>query len=89
MGVSYQYRLGESSTGTDASSDWRGEAAPSNTNDPMHPAPASLVGALPEDRVVDLDYAWDWLGNEVERLDDAWSFYERSLGTLTSGNDPM
>lgn len=34
MGVSYQCRLGGSSTGTDASSDWRGEAAPSNTNDP-------------------------------------------------------
>ncbi|MBN8616008.1 MAG: hypothetical protein J0L92_35785 [Deltaproteobacteria bacterium] len=25
--------------------------------------------------------------NEVERIDDAWSFYERSLGTLTSGVD--
>ncbi|MBN8611330.1 MAG: hypothetical protein J0L92_12125 [Deltaproteobacteria bacterium] len=24
---------------------------------------------------------------EGERIDDAWSFYERSLGTLTSGND--
>lgn len=25
--------------------------------------------------------------NEVERIDDAWTFYERSLGTLTSGID--
>jgi RHS repeat-associated protein len=105
MSVDYSYNLGSGSTGTDASSDWRSEAAPINTNDPgdrtaragarsatstrrtRHPAPADLVGALPSTRVVNLDYEWDWLGNEVSRLDDAWSFYERSLGTLTSGND--
>ncbi len=85
--VDYLYRLTDTTEGDDDSDDWRGEASPVNQDDPMHPNAPDHLGAVPTDRVRALDYDWDWLGNEVERLDDQYAFYERSLGTLTSGND--
>ncbi len=65
--------------------DWRSDAAAANGADPMQPRPAPSAGGAPADRVNVLDYEWDWLGNQVAWDDDASSFYERSLGTITNG----
>ena len=43
---------------------------------------ATVVVVTERERI---DYEWDWLGNQVGWDDDASSFYERSLGTITNG----
>jgi RHS repeat-associated protein len=71
----------------DSTTDWRSDALSSNANDPMHPRPAGRVGTLPSTRVSQLDYAFDWLGNQTQWDDDAWSFFERSIGRITNGRE--
>ncbi len=71
----------------DSTTDWRSDALSSNANDPMHPRPAGRVGTLPTTRVSQLDYAFDWLGNQTQWDDDAWSFFERSIGRITNGRE--
>jgi RHS repeat-associated protein len=72
---------------SDPTMDWRSDAQPSNTNDPMHPRPAPRVGALPTNRVTNLNYAYDWLGNQTDWHDDQSSFFERSIGEITNGRE--
>jgi RHS repeat-associated protein len=72
---------------TDPTTDWRNDATPSNANDPMHPRPAPRVGALPANRVENINYAYDWLGNQTEWHDDQSSFFERSIGEITNGRE--
>ncbi len=71
----------------DEATDWRAERTRMNDDgedhlarDPMRRKPAPMLPALPDSRVVDLVYTYDWLSNMVEWTDDAQSFYERALG---------
>jgi RHS repeat-associated protein len=90
--VSYEYR-DESGYGTDTSTDWRDDAAGPNGQDPMQPRPASMIGQSHGERIQQLDYEWDYLGNQIRWLDDAFEaesrgemFYERGIGEITNGN---
>jgi RHS repeat-associated protein len=90
--VSYEYR-DESGYGTDTSTDWRDDAAGPNADDPMQPRPASMIGQSHGERIQQLDYEWDYLGNQIRWLDDAFEaesrgemFYERGIGEITNGN---
>ncbi|MBX3249366.1 MAG: hypothetical protein KF901_19470, partial [Myxococcales bacterium] len=60
--------------------DWRETQAAHRSVDPMRRTPAPRVGELPEGRVINLSYRYDWLANQTEWTDDAGAFYERSLG---------
>jgi len=93
--VSYEYR-DTAGYGVDTANDWRDDASAANANAPMHPRPAPMVGESPTTRIQQLDYEWDWLGNQIEWLDDAWedaqrpsgqTFYERGIGNITNGRD--
>ncbi len=92
--VSYEYR-GESAYGTDLATDWRDDAEGPNADDPMRPRPAAMVGQSHGTRIQQLDYEWDYLGNQIRWLDDAFEseslgemFYERGIGEITNGNTP-
>ncbi|MBI4511515.1 MAG: hypothetical protein HY698_17915 [Deltaproteobacteria bacterium] len=45
-----------------------------------------MVARMPEGRVANLMWQYDWLGNMTHWTDDANAFYERSIGTITNGN---
>jgi RHS repeat-associated protein len=83
VGAEFSYSPGP----FDSSNDWRSEAASANALDPMHPQPAPRIGSLPSNRPMDLDYAWDWQGNQTSWNDDAYAFHERSLGTIVNGRE--
>ncbi len=72
---------------TSASNDWRTEMAAGRTNDPMRTAPAPLMADEPDQRVVSMTWAHDWLGNMQAWDDDSAVFYERSLGDMVNGAD--
>ena len=84
--VNFLYGYYDSPT-ADPTTDWRNDAQPSNSNDPMHPRPAPRVGTLPETRVENIAYAYDWLGNQTYSHDDQSSFFERSIGEITNGRE--
>ncbi|MCZ7685881.1 MAG: hypothetical protein M5U28_46845 [Sandaracinaceae bacterium] len=46
-----------------------------------------MISALPSGRVHTLTWTWDYLANTTEWTDDAESFYERSIGAITNGDD--
>ena len=46
-----------------------------------------MASAQPPDRVRSLTWEWDYLANTIDWTDDASSFYERSLGAITNGDD--
>jgi len=72
-------------TPVDSFVDWRDEQAEVEAVDPMQQKPAPMLPARPEGRVASLTYEYDWLANMVEWNDDAYQFYERSLGAITNG----
>ncbi len=66
--------------------DWRETQNAMVAADPMRRRPAPRLGDLPDNRVVNLTYRYDWLANQTEWTDDAGAFYERSLGsTIRNG----
>jgi RHS repeat-associated protein len=80
--VDYSYRSGTAWTTTgNPATDWRATQNAMAAVDPMERRPAPRLGDLPDDRVVNFTYAYDWLANQTEWSDDAGAFYERSLGT--------
>lgn len=87
VGVDYEYTQdGGERTVIDVGVDWRSEMALVHASDPMRTLPAPMVAALPETRVISLTFQHDWLANLVDWTDDAHSFYERSIGTVTNGS---
>ncbi|MCB9622676.1 MAG: RHS repeat-associated core domain-containing protein [Sandaracinus sp.] len=86
--IDYSYRNAAnawSTTGHPAT-DWRATQDAIVKVDPMRRRPAPMVGDLPDNRVVNLTYRYDWLANQTEWVDDAHAFYERSLGsTIRNG----
>ncbi|MCZ7680149.1 MAG: hypothetical protein M5U28_15825 [Sandaracinaceae bacterium] len=83
-------------TPVDSATDWRQASTTLTTSgfratydhDPMRQEPAPMV---PDDtgigRVASLTWTWDYLANTTEWTDDASSFYERSIGGITNGDD--
>ncbi len=67
--------------------DYRDELARVQLADPMRSKTAPLLPAPPPERVASLTYDYDWLANMVESSDDAYQFYERSLGHVSNGFD--
>lgn len=54
-----------------------------------------MIGQSHGTRIQQLDYEWDYLGNQIRWLDDAFEaeslgemFYERGIGEITNGNTP-
>ena len=86
--VDYTYRSTSNAwttTGNPAT-DWRDTQDAMVAVDPMRRRPAPRLGDLPDNRVVNLTYRYDWLANQTEWTDDAGAFYERSLGsTIRNG----
>jgi RHS repeat-associated protein len=88
VGALYHYSTESSDDADDVASDWRDAAAASNAVDPMRPDPATLVStASSGNRVRNLVWEWDWLGNMTEWSDDAQQFYERSIGEIQNGQE--
>jgi RHS repeat-associated protein len=90
----FEYAGGEG--GNDAATDWRaavsaphpGDAAAPTAReaDPMRTDPAPLVSQLPAQRVRDLTWSYDWLGNMTEwNGDGSGGFYERYVGDIRNG----
>jgi RHS repeat-associated protein len=71
-------------TDEDAATDWREQYDAIRSTDALRGLTAPMVAELPEARVANLQWAYDWLGNMTAWIDDAGSFYERSL-TATDG----
>ena len=70
---------------TDSYVNYRDELAQVRAADPMQPRTAPRVTSTPESRPSSLTYEYDWLANTVESTDDAYQFYERSLGRISNG----
>ena len=83
----YAYTQDMMGTGPDSAQDWRADQATTRSGDPMRTTPAAMVPTLPAERVNDLEWTYDWLGNMQEWNDDAESFYERSIGDIENGAD--
>ncbi len=71
----------------DDATDWRTGFAATRPHDPMRQEPAPMASRLPGGRVHTLTWTWDYLANTTEWTDDAESFYERSIGAITNGDD--
>lgn len=78
----------------DAATDYRSERTRINadqdsheTADPMRSRPAPMLPSMPEERLADLTYSYDWLANQTLWDDDARSFFERSIGDISNGSD--
>ncbi|MEZ4252403.1 MAG: SpvB/TcaC N-terminal domain-containing protein [Polyangiales bacterium] len=85
--VDYLYRNASNRWSTEGvATDWRDTQEAMVDVDPMRRRPAPRLGDLPDNRVVNLTYRYDWLANQTEWVDDAHAFYERSLGsTIRNG----
>lgn len=87
-GAEFDYTQGDGTRRpTDIGTDWRDNFAATRNVDPMRQSPADMVSTQPPDRVASLTWTWDYLANTTEWTDDANSFYERSLGGITNGDD--
>jgi hypothetical protein len=80
------YSTPTSST-TDVGSNWRTEHADHHAGDPMIPVPPPQIGSTPPNRVQQLDYHWDWQGNQTLWTDDVSFEGERSLGDIFNGRE--
>lgn len=95
--VSMEYLQDDLTWGAyDSALDWRDERTRTNTGgsnhhdgDPMRSTPSPRIGPLPTNRIVDLQYEYDWLANQTRWEDDAASFFERSLGEIGNGADAL
>jgi RHS repeat-associated protein len=86
--VDYTYRNAANSWTTvgNPATDWRDTQNARVDVDPMRRRPAPRLGDLPDSRVINLTYRYDWLANQTEWTDDSQAFYERSLGsTIRNG----
>ena len=70
-----------------------GARSATSTGRTRQPRPASMIGQSHGERIQQLDYEWDYLGNQIRWLDDAFEaesrgemFYERGIGEITNGN---
>ncbi|MBX3247859.1 MAG: hypothetical protein KF901_11825 [Myxococcales bacterium] len=81
--VDFTYRspAGPWTTTGNPATDWRETQNAMVAADPMRRRPAPRLGELPDSRVINLTYRYDWLANQTEWTDDAAAFYERSLGS--------
>ncbi|MCB9592813.1 MAG: hypothetical protein H6719_08775 [Sandaracinaceae bacterium] len=82
----YTQHLSGARTPQDGSSDWRDDFNAASAQDPMQTEPPDMVVSRPTDRVVSLAWSWDFLANQREWNDDQSSFYERSIGAITNGD---
>lgn len=83
---SYRNAANAWSTSGHVATDWRDTQNARVAVDPMRRRPAPRLGDLPDNRVVNLTYRYDWLANQTEWTDDSQAFYERSLGsTIRNG----
>jgi len=63
------------------------DASTHEAADPMSSTPAPMLPPMPESRLGDLTYSYDWMANQTVWEDDARSFYERSIGEIANGAD--
>jgi RHS repeat-associated protein len=83
--VDYRQTAGGAWT-TDTALDWRDAHNYHRPADPMREEPAPMMPVMPSNRVAQLNYDYDWLANMTSFTDNASSFYERSIGTITNGD---
>ncbi|MCC7540733.1 MAG: VCBS repeat-containing protein [Deltaproteobacteria bacterium] len=92
VGARFDYTNGEGArTPIDNASDYRDEMLAVESMDPMRTRPAPVLPTLPNGRVQELSWQYDWLANmrewrEPPTFDDGNTFYERELGTITNGD---